>query len=42
MSGSVRNLIPRIEVKISDSEPSIEVKDAEETIKGFFDRCSTV
>ena len=41
-SGTVRHLIPRIEVKIVDIEPSIEAKDVEDTVRGLFDYYSVV
>ena len=36
-SGTVRHLIPRIEVEIADIEPSIEADDVENAVRGFFD-----
>ena len=39
-SGTVRHLIPRIEFEIADIEPSIEVEDAKDAIRGFFDHAS--
>ena len=36
-SGTVRRLIPRIEIEIADIEPSIEVEDVENAVRGFFD-----
>ena len=41
-SGSVRYLMPRVEVEISKIEPSIEVKDVEEAVKSFFSHGSTI
>ena len=37
-SGVVRHLVPRIEVEITDLEPSVEAEDVEEAIKGFFEQ----
>ena len=34
-SGTVRHLIPRIEVEIADLDPSIEAGDVEEAVRGF-------
>ena len=39
-SGTVRHLIPRIEVEIADIEPSIEADDVENAVRGFFDHAS--
>ena len=39
-SGTVRHLIPRIEVEIADIEPSIEAEDVENAVRGFFDHAS--
>ena len=39
-SGTVRHLIPRIEVEIADIEPSIEAEDVEDAVRGFFDHAS--
>ena len=39
-SGNVRHLIPRIDVEIADIEPSIEVEDVENAVRGFFDHAS--
>ena len=36
-SGSVRQLIPRIEVEIADIDPSTDTEDVEETGRDFFD-----
>ena len=36
-SGTVRHLVPQIEVKIVDLEPSIEAEDVEGAVRGFFD-----
>ena len=36
-SGTVRQLIPRIEVKIADIEPNIQAEDVEDALNGFFD-----
>ena len=41
-SGSVRHLIPRFGVEISDIKPGMEVKDVEEAVKGFFDHGSAI
>ena len=38
--GSIRYLIPWIEVEISEIEPNIEAEDVEEAIKDFFDHGS--
>ena len=34
--GTVRHLIPRIQVEIADLEPTIEVKDVEDAVGSFF------
>ena len=34
--GTVRHLIPRIEVEIADLEPTIEVEDVEDAVRSFF------
>ena len=39
-SGTVRHLIPRIQVGITDIEPSIEAEDVENAVRGFFDHAS--
>ena len=39
-SETVRHLIPRIEVEISDLDPSIEASDVEEAVRGFFEQDS--
>ena len=39
-NGTVRHLIPRIEVEIADIEPSIEAEDVENVVRGFFDHGS--
>ena len=39
-SGAVHRLIPRIEVKITDIEPSIEVEDVDDAVRDFFDNAS--
>ena len=39
-SGTVRHLIPRIEVEIADLDPSIEARDVEEALPGFFEQDS--
>ena len=36
-SGTVRHLLPRIEIEIANIEPSIEAEDVEDAIRGFFD-----
>ena len=36
--GTVRHLIPRIEVEIADLEPTIEAEDAEDAVRSFFDQ----
>ena len=36
--GTVRHLIPRIEVEIVDLEPTIEVKDVEDAVRSLFDK----
>ena len=38
--GTVRHLIPRIDVEIADVEPSIEAEDVENVVRGFFDHAS--
>ena len=38
--GTVRHLIPRIEVEISDLDPSIEAGDVAEAVRGFFEQDS--
>ena len=38
--GTARHLIPRIEVEIADTEPSIEAEDVENAVRGFFDHAS--
>ena len=35
--GTVRHLIPRIEVEIADLEPTIEAKDVEDAVRSLFD-----
>ena len=35
--GTVRHLIPRIEVEIADLEPTIEAEDVEDAVKSLFD-----
>ena len=35
--GVVGHLISRIEVEIADLEPSVEAKEVEEAIRGFFE-----
>ena len=35
--GTVRHLIPRIEVKIADLEPTIGVEDVDDAVRSFFD-----
>ena len=37
-SGTVRHLIPRIEVEIADLDPSIEAGYVEEAVRGFFEQ----
>ena len=39
-SGTVRHLIPRIEVELVDIDPSIEAEDVEDAVRGFFDHGS--
>ena len=39
-SETVRHLIPRIEVEISDLDPSIETGDVEVAVRGFFEQDS--
>ena len=36
--GTVRHLIPRIEVEIADLEPTIEAEDVEDAVRSFFDQ----
>ena len=36
--GTVRYLIPRIEVEIADLEPTIEVEDVEDAVRNYFDQ----
>ena len=36
--GTVRHLIPRIEVEIDDLEPTIEAEDVEDAIRSFFNQ----
>ena len=36
--GTVQHLIPRIEVEITDLEPTIEAKDVEDAVKSFVDQ----
>ena len=36
--GTVRHLIPRIEVEIADMEPTIEAEDVEDAVRSFFDQ----
>ena len=36
--GTVRHLIPRIEVEIVDLEPTIEAKDVEDAVRSLFDK----
>ena len=36
--GTVRYLIPRVEAKIADLEPTIEVEDVEDAVGSFFDQ----
>ena len=38
--GTVGHLTPRIEVEIADIEPSIEVEDLENAVRGFFEHAS--
>ena len=40
--GMVRHLIPRIEVEIADLDPSIEVGDVEEAVRGLFNQESEI
>ena len=40
--GTVRDLIPRIEVEIADLDRSIEVGDVEEAVRGFFNQESEI
>ena len=35
--GTVRHLIPRIEVEIADLEPTIEAEDVNDTVRSLFD-----
>ena len=35
--GTVRHLIPRIEVEIADLEPTIEAEDVEDAVRNYFD-----
>ena len=41
-SGTVRHLIPRIEVEIADLEPTIGAGDVEEAVRGFFEQESEI
>ena len=36
--GTVRHLIPRIDVEIADLEPTIEAEDVEDAVRSFFDQ----
>ena len=36
--GTVRHLIPRIEVEIADLEPTIQAEDVEDAVRGCFDQ----
>ena len=40
--GTVRHLIPRIEVEIADLEPTIGAGDVEEAVRGFFEQKSEI
>ena len=40
--GTVRHLIPRIEVKIAELEPTIGAGDVEEAVRGFFEQESEI
>ena len=40
--GTVRHLIPRIEVEIFDLDPSIGAGDVEEAVRGFFEQESEI
>ena len=40
--GTVRHLIPRIELEISGLDPSIEAGDVEEAVRGFFEQKSEI
>ena len=39
--GTVRHLIPRIEVEIADLEPTIEAEDVKDAVRSFFDEFFT-
>ena len=38
--GTVFHLIPRMDVAVTDIEPSIEAEDAEDAVRGFFDHAT--